>query len=74
MNIFILTMTNDINEKQNFFFVFDESKISIEEIHQEILKHKNICEKSNINYNYILAIRKLEGLGLRQVVTYFYDL
>lgn len=70
MNVFVLLMKSDTEECDNFFFLFNPEVISIDKISGALEMHKKLCEENNIEYNYVLAIRKLEGLGLRQVQAY----
>ena len=74
MSIFVLVMDSDVEKNNNFYFLFDENIINIDYIDKELEKHKKSCEQDNIRYNYILAIRKLESIGLQQVNTYIKEL
>ena len=65
--LFILETTNDKNELEYFYFKWDDSKLTIEEVSNKIKEHIIACQENNIEYNHVLAIRKLESLGLQQI-------
>lgn len=74
MNIFVLIIDSDTNENENFFFAFNPENISIDEISDALEIHKKATEENDMEYNYVLAIRKLESLGLKQITAYIKEM
>jgi len=56
------------------YFIYDKTKLSIDEIAKVVDEHKKDCEEDGIKYNKILLIRKLQVLGLKQIMTYVKDI
>lgn len=56
------------------YFVYDKTKLSIDKIAKVIDEHKKDCEEDGIKYNKILLTRKLQVLGLKQIITYAKDI
>lgn len=70
MSIFVLIMDSDKMKNDNFFFLFNENEISIDDISNKLKEHEQLCKTKGVKYNYVLAIRKLESIGLKQLNAY----